>query len=116
MRKLNLIINSNNKNNKVYIPRIEIIVNEPKWPLTLKRRQFPVKTCYAMTINKSQGQSLRHVGIYLSKPVFTHGQLYVVLSRVRSVDGLKINVPRRDGAGKCSTKNVVYNEVFRELR
>ena len=47
------IINSINIE-KVYIPRIEMVVHESKWPFTLKRRQFPIKICYAMTINKSQ--------------------------------------------------------------
>ncbi len=32
-----------------------------------------------MTINKAQGQSLEHVGVYLPAPVFAHGQLYVAL-------------------------------------
>ncbi|GBM84171.1 hypothetical protein AVEN_126513-1, partial [Araneus ventricosus] len=35
-----------------------------------------------MTINKSQGQTFDHVGIYLDKPVFSHGHLYVALSRL----------------------------------
>ena len=35
---------------------------------------------FAMTIKKSQGQSLAHVGLYLSNPIFSHGQLYVALS------------------------------------
>jgi len=43
-----------------------------------------------MTINKSQGQSLASVGLYLPTPVFSHGQLYVVGSRIQSKYGLKI--------------------------
>ncbi|KAJ3702053.1 hypothetical protein LUZ61_005758 [Rhynchospora tenuis] len=46
-----------------------------------------------MTINKSQGQSLDRVGVYLSEPVFAHGQLYVALSRTTSPDGLSILLP-----------------------
>jgi ATP-dependent DNA helicase PIF1 len=36
-----------------------------------------------MTINKNQGQTLGHVGLYLHRPVFTHGRLYVIVSRVK---------------------------------
>jgi ATP-dependent DNA helicase PIF1 len=52
-------------------------------PFTLRRRQFPVRLAFAMTINKAQGQTLKMVGIFLPKPVFTHGQLYVAMSRIR---------------------------------
>jgi ATP-dependent exoDNAse (exonuclease V) alpha subunit len=34
-----------------------------------------------MTINKAQGQTLHTVGVDLRSPVFSHGQLYVALSR-----------------------------------
>jgi len=51
---------------------------------TLRRKQFPVCPAFAMSINKSQGQTFDHVGIYLPTPVFTHGQLYVALSRATS--------------------------------
>ena len=89
--------------------------NETCWPFRLRRRQFPVKLCFAMTINKSQGQTFNHVCAYLVKPVFTHDQLYVVASRVTSCDGLRFYI---DNGGKCAnnlTRNVVFKEVFYNL-
>ena len=65
-----------------------------------------------MTINKSQGQSLKNVGIYLPSYVFLHGQLYVVISRVTSEQGLKILIVDGDGENINTTSNVVYHEVF----
>ena len=67
---------------------------------------------FAMTINKSQGQSLSSVGLYLPRPVFSHGQLYVDISRVRHKDGLKILILDSDGNPTNKTQNVVYKEVF----
>ena len=61
---------------RVLIPRLSITPSDTeKLPFVLRRRQFPVRPAYAMTINKAQGQTFKRVGIYLPKPVFTHGQL-----------------------------------------
>ena len=77
-----------------------------------KRRQFSLAVCFAMTINKSQGQLLSKVGLYLREPVFTHGQLYVALSRVKSRDGLKLLILDKDKNLTNKTCNVVFKEVF----
>ncbi|KAL5149814.1 Replication protein A DNA-binding subunit C [Glycine soja] len=54
----------------------------------MNEKQFTIELSKLSTTMK--GQSLSMVGLYLPKPVFTHGQLYVALSRVNSAKGLKI--------------------------
>jgi len=49
----------------VLIPRIRLSPNVETLPVSLKRLQFPVRLAFAITINKSQGQSVEHVGINL---------------------------------------------------
>ena len=56
----------------------------------LSRKQFPVRISFAITINKSHGQTIPNVGIYLPRHVFSHGQLYVVLSRWVSLNSTKV--------------------------
>ncbi|XP_072058284.1 uncharacterized protein [Arachis hypogaea] len=69
------------------IPRMNMVPTNEIVPVRFQRRQFPIIVSFAMTINKFQGQTLSHVGLYLPRPVFTHGQLYVALSRVKTLNG-----------------------------
>ena len=55
------------------IPRIQLTSTEGELPFIITRRQFPVRPCFAMTVNKSQGQSLDVAGVDLRRAVFTHG-------------------------------------------
>ena len=72
--------------------------------------------CLAMTINKSQGQYLSYIGLFLPKPVFTYGQFYVViLLRVMSRIRLKFLILDENGNPCNTTKNVVYQEVFQKI-
>ena len=68
-----------------------------------------------MIINKSYGQSLKTVRVYLPKPMFSHGQLYVAMSRVTSPDGLKFLVNKDDVNYKGYTRNIVCKEVFNKI-
>jgi len=69
------IITGKNIRNKVYIPRMSLSPSQSPWPFKLVRRQFPIIVSFAMTINRSEGQSVDHVGLYFPKDVFSHGQL-----------------------------------------
>lgn len=110
-----LIITRNKMGEKTYIPMISMTPTDKALPFVLNRKQFPVAVCYAMTINKSQGQTVKNVGLFLPKTVFNHGQLYVAVSRVTSPLGLKILCVNESGLCAGYTKNVVYREIFNDL-
>ncbi len=83
------IITGNNVGKCVFITRIIMCPFGTDWPFVLRRHQFPVRLAFAITINKSQGQTLDNVGVY--SPIYSHGQLYVVVSR-QSNELLKLSI------------------------
>lgn len=93
---------------QVLIPRIPLIQSDTAMPFEFKRIQFPLKPAFALTINKSQGQTLEKVGLWLHEPVFTHGQLYVAISRVSNFDSLLVALPENQQI----TRNIVFKEAL----
>ena len=99
----------------VFLPRMNLSPAEHEFPFNMTRKQFSVRLGSAMTINKSQGQSFDKVGLYLSSPVFSHGQLYVALSRTTCRKNLRILLTENSKKcykGKTYTKNVVFHEII----
>ncbi|KAG6679025.1 hypothetical protein I3842_14G110200 [Carya illinoinensis] len=101
---------------RVFIPRIPFLPNvDENSGFPFKRTQLPIRLSFAMTINKSQGQTLDFVGIYLPQPVFSHGQLYVALSRAKTASTVRILIRpvSTERSEKNCTKNIVYTELLR---
>ena len=98
----------------VLIPRITFIPKAGDYPFDWQRRQFPVRVAFATTINKSQGQTMKNVGVWLRGQVFGHGQLYVACSRVSAPSQLKFAIKRVQGESddKITAKNIVYKEIL----
>jgi ATP-dependent DNA helicase PIF1 len=87
------------------IPKVPMTPSDTRLPYVFTRFQFPVQLAFGITVNKAQGQSLSRVGIYAPSPLFTHGQLYVMLSRTR-------NGPEGIFVLSRHINNVVYRDVL----
>ena len=92
------------------IPRISLTQTLQNETCTLRRRQFPLALAYAMTADKSQGQGLTHVGLYLCTEFFAHGQLYTAMSRAQ--DPTKFAYFQGIDGQAPITKNIVWPEIF----
>ena len=102
------ILGTSRNGQEVLLPKIDITSTDKFLPVELRRRQFPIRLAFAMTINKAQGQTFDKIGLYLPQPVFSHGQLYVAFSRVRNQESIKVNLE----SDLNTTKNIVYKEIL----
>lgn len=103
------------KGQQIMMPRIHLRPpSGSNFPFQFQRTQFPIKLSFAMTINKAQGQTLDNVGIYLRQQCFSHGQLYVALSRARHSSKVKVISQSVDSdLSSVSVSNAVSFEVLR---
>ena len=124
-----VLLTGPHRGREVLIPRIPLTSTEDNLPFSLRRVQFPVRLAWALTIDKAQGQTLARAGLFLQRPCFSHGQLYVAFSRVGSFERIRVLCVRGPSgkhglltdeeaasagvpAGGVYTRNVVYDEVI----
>ncbi|KAJ1525564.1 hypothetical protein ONE63_010368 [Megalurothrips usitatus] len=117
-----LVLTGKMKGEEVVLPRIRMEDDEVAKPKIAVRYQIPLRLAYAYTIHRAQSRTLKKVGLYLPKPVFAHGMLYVALSRARRLEDLHLLIEdgpfqgrvTRDGRsfGEVATMNIVDAEVL----
>ena len=87
----------------------------------LRRTQFPLRLAYCMSVNKSQGQENDAILLDLRNPLFSHGHLYVALSRVRDASKIAIFTKVEFTAigpndeEIATTMNIVYPELLKPV-
>jgi len=109
------ILTGNNAAKKAFLPRIKLKTNASSgFSFVFSRKQFSIRLSFAITINKSQGQTIPNVGIYLPRHVVSHDQLYVVLSSGVSQNSTKVLIKegKIEGEDEDFTKNVVFKDIF----
>ena len=108
------VLSGPQKEQTIFIPRISLYPDEEESPFIFKRRQFPIKLAFSVTINKSQGQTIQKCGVYIDTPLFNHGHLYTAMSRVCNRESLKILVEKTMINYKLGfyVNNIVYYSVL----
>ena len=105
------ILSGTHAGNAAFILRLSLVTAaSSSLPFRLRRRQFSIRLAFGMSINKSQGQSLRIVGIYLLTSVFAYRQLYVALSY--AIDYTNIYISLLPENYCLETVNIIYKEVL----
>lgn len=96
---------------QVLLPRMWMEATGSTTPIPFKRRHFPVRLSFVITINKSQGQTLDRIGLFLPQPVFGHGMMYTALSRVRNFESIRVVIRETHRQGKKRNRYFTVNEI-----
>lgn len=75
--------------------------------------QFPLMLAWAVTIHKAQGKTLDRILVDLGHGAFAPGQVYVALSRCRTLDGITLVRPIHESEVKCSETILRFYEALR---
>lgn len=81
-------------------------------PFTITRRQYPIIPAYCLSVHKAQGQTIQLCGLIFESDPFTHGQLYVALSRVASWDCVFVHLH----SGVTDIHNCVHKHLIQQQR
>lgn len=90
-----------------------ILVENPFWENRKPGKAIPLKLAFAITIHKAQGQTFDNVIIDLTDKPFAKGQLYVALSRVRNLSGLRISRKIRLSDVEANDRHVKHLKSFK---
>lgn len=78
--------------------------------------QFPLMLAWAVTIHKSQGKTLENVRIDLGHGAFAPGQVYVALSRCRSLQDITLARPINPGDVRSDERIKRFYAIFDQMR
>jgi len=110
---------TNQRDKTVMLFRMPMEPKQNQFNFRWIRTQFLVAPAFAMTISKSQGQTIpNNVSVLLKDPIFSHGSVYVAMSRVTDPKKLKVFLPNESlpSERKQYTKNVVYNDLLKHIK
>ena len=90
--------------------KFEYIISDKKISSSVSATftQYPLKLAWAATIHKCQGQTFENIVIDMDYGAFAHGQTYVALSRVVSLDGLFLRKPLR-------SEDFIFNPAIKDF-
>lgn len=89
--------------------------NETKYEPTGKFIQFPLKLAWAVTIHKCQGQTFNSAVIDLARGAFVSGQVYVAMSRCRTLEGISLTTPIYEKDVIIDPILISFNDAMKEM-